>query len=279
MTEDHSLGHDGLTLAWSEQGQGAPVVLLHPGLASRKSWLAVVQDLSSDFRCITPDLPGHGRSAYDPARDAQWQTMNGVEALIRQIGPPVHLVGHSFGGTAALHLAARQPQLVTSLVLIEPVYFNLLHDAHDPAYQAHLNRMAEAGLAMGQGRWEDALDAFLAVWGTEGEAEGLPDKLRHKLVREMRLIQASEPAILHYDTPDRLHLGDLDGLSIPTLLIEGDASPPVIPAIQSLLERTLTNAERHIIAGAGHMAPVTHADKVAPLIRAFYGRLPGPQPP
>jgi pimeloyl-ACP methyl ester carboxylesterase len=55
------------------------------------------------------------------------------------------------------------------------------------------------------------------------------------------------------------------------LLVEGERSPPVVAAIQARLAERLPRAERIVVAGAGHMAPLTHPRPVAEAIHTHIG--------
>ena len=59
---------------------------------------------------------------------------------------------------------------------------------------------------------------------------------------------------------------------MPSVLIEGDQSPPMSAKVAVSLEKRLPDVERVIIKGAGHMLPVTHPDMVAEPIRALLAR-------
>ncbi len=80
------------------------------------------------WQLLVPDRPGHGRSP-DPGRPDDAQADGAIVADL--LGDGAHLVGHSFGGAVALAAAARRPDAVRSLTLIEPAMQLLAID--DPA--------------------------------------------------------------------------------------------------------------------------------------------------
>ena len=93
-----------------------PIVFLHATRLTGAQWARQVADLSDEFRCLTPDLPGHGTAADVPF------TLDGaadrVAALIeRDAGGRAIVVGLSLGAYVAMDLAARRPELVAGLVL------------------------------------------------------------------------------------------------------------------------------------------------------------------
>jgi pimeloyl-ACP methyl ester carboxylesterase len=92
-----------------DEGTGEPIVLLHCSSGSSSAWKPVIARLSEDYRALAPDLLGYGRNATWP-RDAALRLddeLAVVDAMLDLAGRPVHLVGHSYGGTVALAAAQR----------------------------------------------------------------------------------------------------------------------------------------------------------------------------
>jgi lipase len=103
----------------------APSVLLLHGVSGhgRRLQTLVQHDASqlSTRHCISPDLRGHGQSTWA----APWgleQNLLDIEELVAALAPNavIDVVGHSWGGLLALHFAARHPELVRRLVLLDP---------------------------------------------------------------------------------------------------------------------------------------------------------------
>ena len=115
---------EGADVAYAHQGtvNHPPLVFLHGWGASHKYWLHTFSGFAPRWRCVAPDLPGFGLSAK-PDRDYS------LEALARWFGsfldrlgfPRVVLVGHSMGGTIAMHFALANPARVQKLVLVNPL--------------------------------------------------------------------------------------------------------------------------------------------------------------
>ena len=126
--------------------QGPRVVLVHGGvqggLAAGERNFAVQKPLAEEgWQLIVPDRPGHGQSP-NPGRGDDAQA-DGVW-IADLLGEGAHLVGHSFGGIAALHAAALRPAAVHSLTLIEPAAHQI--GTRDPAVRRFLLRMTWAML-------------------------------------------------------------------------------------------------------------------------------------
>ena len=103
-----------------EGGAGAPLVLLHgPGEFAGK-WRAILPGLVARYRVVAPDLPAHGESdlrgrGLDGGAALAW-----LEALLERTCPsPPAIVGHVLGGAMAARFAARWPQRLSRLVLVD----------------------------------------------------------------------------------------------------------------------------------------------------------------
>ena len=255
---------------WQDYGTGAPAVLLHCALAHSSAFAGVMAGLRDRLAMRALDLPGHGRTQYDPGRDFHDQALADALAALGETGPG-HLIGHSVGGTVALRAAVRRPDLVRGLVLIEPVFFAFLADAGHPGYAAEMEASAAFAAAARARDWRAAAQTFLDRWGPPGGLDRLLPEQAAYMIARIPLVVASEPAIL--DTPaPRLRLGEIGGLAMPVLVIEGARSPAVVGQILDVIGSVLPQARRVRIAGAGHMSPVTHAAEVSDAIVQFLGR-------
>ena len=96
---------------------GPRVLALHGLTGHGKRWERLAVDQLPQARVIAPDLRGHGRAGWEPPWNFEAIVADLVSVLA---GEPAVVVGHSFGGAVALHLAARHPELVRSLVLLDP---------------------------------------------------------------------------------------------------------------------------------------------------------------
>lgn len=104
-----------------------PIVLLHGMFQNRASWQPLVSAAGGRFRFVAPDLPGFG----DSEKPGPNRYPYGVEAFSEAVADlfggleigRAHLIGHGVGGAVALHLAARHPELVARLVLIDTLCY------------------------------------------------------------------------------------------------------------------------------------------------------------
>jgi pimeloyl-ACP methyl ester carboxylesterase len=114
-------------IQYTVSGDGPPVVLLHGLASSRSDWVWLAPELNkAGYRVYMPDLMGHGESVKP--QDSALYSVRTLYALFEdwleslpESGPMV-FIGHSLGGHLAMLLARRRPQIVRSLVLIDPFF-------------------------------------------------------------------------------------------------------------------------------------------------------------
>jgi pimeloyl-ACP methyl ester carboxylesterase len=243
------------------------VIALHCSGAGGSQWRRLGEALAPDHELITPEHygcastgPWPGDRAFTLADEAA-QTI----ALIDRAGRPVHLVGHSYGGAVALHVALAHADRIASLSLYEPSAFHLLEQlgARGAAAFAEITALAETarrGVACGD--YRGAVSAFVDYWGGSGSWQALRPALRDELVRWAPKAPLDFAAALGESTP----AGAYRRLAMPVLILRGEHAPEPSRLIAAMLPRLLPRARLAVIAGAGHMGPLTHAAEVNRLI-------------
>jgi pimeloyl-ACP methyl ester carboxylesterase len=234
--------HDGLTLAYSVVGDGPqPIVFIHGATATGEFESgALAAGLGAGYRCILPDIRGHGRSDVARAVHTGEAVCADQYALIDHLeaGAP-HVVGFSYGAEIALMLELSAPGTARSLVLISP------GTGRPSDYRAprldHLYRT-----------WPFALRRL-------HEAKHGPDHWR-------RLVTA-----LHEDSVGRPEVPDdvLAGVACPVLLMAGDSDESTRQR-QGRRFAELNERARFVqVVGAGHSAHKMCPDTVREVIGDF----------
>lgn len=110
----------GTTVRYEIQGEGEPVLLLHGWGGSVESFLPLTDYLSRTRKVVALDFPGHGQSGEPPEVWSVDEFMELTVTLMRQLNiVPCDVLGHSFGGRVAICLAAKYPDMVKKLVLVD----------------------------------------------------------------------------------------------------------------------------------------------------------------
>ncbi|GAO01556.1 haloalkane dehalogenase [Anaeromyxobacter sp. PSR-1] len=269
-------------MSYREAGRGPAVVFLHGNPLSSHVWRGVIPHVAGRVRCLAPDLIGMGRSgkpdlAYRFADHARY-----LDAWFDAVDlHDVVLVGHDWGGVLAMDWAARHPDRVRGLVILE-TFLRPMRWSDWPPQGAKLFRAlrtpgAGERLALEQ-------NAFLARSLENGVKRGLseadraayaapyPDPgSRRPLLQWTREIPIDgEPAdvaavVARYD--DWL----ATSLRTPKLLLTFDApSVLVSPAVVDWARRTVAALDVVQLGPAGHHAPEDLPDDIG---RAIVGWL------
>ncbi|AHM61894.1 alpha/beta hydrolase [Flammeovirgaceae bacterium 311] len=111
----------GLRLAYTEVGQGLPLLFLH-GLGSNlTAWSKNLPFLSRHYRCLALDLPGYGKSSKEGFSPGMGFYADVVAEFLDSLAlNECFLTGHSMGGQVAIHTALRYPRRVKKLALLAP---------------------------------------------------------------------------------------------------------------------------------------------------------------
>ena len=255
---------------WRSWGDTAPeVLMIHCTLAHSGAWKGMAEALGRP--AVAFDLPSHGRSAgWDQSQDLQSQSL----AVARDfLNGPMDVIGHSFGATVALRMALETPELVRSLVLIEPVLFAAARGT--ALFDEHMERMGPMDAAFRVGDMERAAKLFTAVWGTGVAWDDLRVEQRTALTDQIPLVRAQDAALFK-DAFGILDPGRLEALPCPVLIVQGGDSPPIIGAINAALADRIPNASTLSVPGGTHMVPITHPVDVATKVHEFYAKIRQP---
>jgi pimeloyl-ACP methyl ester carboxylesterase len=249
----------GIPLNFADVGHGPTVVLLHSAAASHRQWLELIGLLAPRYRVIAPDLPGHGATPALAEGGRRADLVQVVQALTEMIGGPFHLVGHSVGASIALQGALAWHDRLLSLTLAEPASFELLRQEGDSGAWREIERLAARHVSLARlGEPEWAADFFMDYWIGRPAWGAMPPHRREAVRKTM-----SSVAIGWEDNNlESPCLADFVKVTVPTLLLRAKETTPAARAVVELLHRVLPRHELVEIAGAGHMAPLTHPQPV-----------------
>ena len=111
---------DGVRLAYDDEGSGPPLLCLHSIAHGARDFAPLRERLRTRARVIALDWPGHGRSGEDHAPTSAERYADVLAGFVAALGlRDLVVLGNSIGGAAALRFAARQPDRVRALVLVD----------------------------------------------------------------------------------------------------------------------------------------------------------------
>jgi pimeloyl-ACP methyl ester carboxylesterase len=246
---------------YDERGEGPTLVLVPGSCSTGAAWRPVIAEWQDRYRCVTTSLLGYGRtterrlaSTADMAHEADM-----LEAVVRRAAAPVHLVGHSFGGTTALAVAMRGRVPVLSLTVIEPPMPELLRHMGEHGHYAAFREMTAAYFDAFRGGNNSAISSMIDFYGGAGTFAGWPQKVRDYA------IATTTVNLLDWICAYSFHLTRpcLAKVEVPTLVLRGGAGHPAMQRATELLSQCLANGSLTTVEGAAHFMISTHAETVA----------------
>lgn len=123
------LPNSGYEIAYTDEGQGSTTIIFIHGLGSySQAWIKNVEALKSEYRCISIDLPGYGKSSKQPHSGQMTFYAGIVNELVKELNlGKVVLAGHSMGGQISITTSLIYPDIVKGLVLVAPAGFERFH--------------------------------------------------------------------------------------------------------------------------------------------------------
>ncbi len=260
---------ESVRIAYTDQGDGDPILFIHGSWDDHHSWDGVADLLSDEYRVITYDRRGHSASTTPPGQGRMGQDVSDALELIENLGlSSTHLVGHSYGASVAIELASSSPDSTKSLFIHEPPVFSLL-DGNPECIKYRksaallMNRSAEL---IEKGEIEEAARLFIEqVAFGEGSWEQIFDKAAHSAILsnvDTWLDQFRDPERLAVDVTALRHYRQRITLSTGT-----NTLPAYSQIVQQLI-RILPSLKVAEITGGGHGAHISHPTEIANAIRA-----------
>ncbi len=254
-----------------QAGSGNTVMLVHSSVSGASQWRRLIDDLKDDFHVRAVNLYGYGRTP-PWSRDVP-QTLNDqarlVEAALPSDADPVFLVGHSFGGSVAMKVAARLSDRVAGLVLLETNPFYLLEQAGRKDAFAEAVDLRDCIKEFGaRGEWSAAAERFADYWGGTGSWQRMSVERRAAFAAAIKPNYFEWDAVMNETTTAKQWARLLPR---STLLITARDTVLPIREIAAILRLACPQWTSEEIASGGHLAPLSHPELVNPLVKAFLG--------
>lgn len=241
--------------------QPTPVVGLHCSGADGRQWCGLFDRFSDGTTTLAPDLIGTASRGH---RTGSGPFMLADEAapiieMMETLPAPAHIVGHSYGGALALHIARARPDLVHSLCLYEPTLFALLRkgEAADELLYSEIQSLTQAiqnGIEEGCSNFSAQI--FTDFWGGLGAWQALSRDRRSAMVDWIAKAPSDFEALLSEPDPKYILSG-----AVPTTIIVGKHTHAHTLRIAEMLLVQADGVKLKFLDGAGHLGPFTFREK------------------
>ncbi len=248
---------------------GDPAVLVHGSFEDASTWDLVVPGFAQALAVVTYDRRGYGRSASGPRTHPVADDVADLAAVLEAADHfPAHVIGHAYGGAVAVGVARDRPELVRSVVLHEPPFFDLL--------EADPGTAGDAGRARGQLRrlrettgpgaaFEIARQVTDGIGAESGAWERMTTVERDRAARYVdRWREESEDPTK--SRPDREALRET---LVPALVTYGEESPAIERRVAETLAAELPYARVQRLPECGHAPHRTRPDLYVAVVGTF----------
>jgi pimeloyl-ACP methyl ester carboxylesterase len=274
---------DGTSVRAEAEGEGRVILILHPGMDTGKSYAQVAARLARRYRVIRLHRRQYRLDLKtDPLRGSPCTVAEEVAhvlAMVKAVGEPVFLFGHSSGATVALEALVASPLSFAGGMIYEPASVitsaDGLHLSED-----RIERNGEVGeglkrarQALVKGQPGTALGMFTQIvtgWPSflanpAGALAALVPTYRRLIPCQIDDLEAMERLGVRLDAYSELNL--------PVAMVGGERSPDSIKEMVAAVANVLPRVERIPLSGQGHACHVRDPKKLAEVMETFAKRV------
>jgi pimeloyl-ACP methyl ester carboxylesterase len=260
---------NGVRLAHETSGTGeVPLVMVHGGFESRRTWDEVVPRLGDSFSVLTYDRRGFGESEQSSGQRGFREHVADLGALIEDLDlAPAWAAGQSDGASISLRLAGERPDLLRGVIAHEPGAVSPVAD--DPAVAPMLEDLsrlvAEITEQIESGDHAGAAERFVEEALGEGLWAKFPPWFRQDVIDNTpnSLDDLSDPDMSDFD------LEWVRAFTRPALLTLGDQTAPMFALLTTKIAEAMPAAEVREFTGAGHPIQAEQPERFAEAINTF----------
>jgi 2-hydroxymuconate-semialdehyde hydrolase len=259
---------DGHRIAYIDEGEGPPLLLIHGIPSNGLMWREVIPELSKNFRVIAPDLLNYGQSEMPESADVSINAQQRILfGLLDSLGiRRANVVAHDIGGGVAQLMAVEKPERIDQLVLIDSVCFDSWPIPEFEPLQKHgaeadmglddfvemIRGFLPKGVVDPQVMTKSVIELYTKPWSTE--------KGKKAFFRNLRRLN-SEYTLAISDT--------LSQLPHSTLIIWGEKDTFQKPEYGPRLEKAIPNSKLTVIDDVGHFLLEEKPTEISELILNF----------
>ncbi|MFJ7726168.1 alpha/beta fold hydrolase [Neobacillus sp. NPDC097160] len=240
-------------LFYTVQGEGTPILFIHPPLLTSANFTYQMKELSRSFKVITFDIRGHGRSAYSEEPITYQLIAKDIEHLLNHLGiDKAFLCGYSTGGSIVLEFLLTYPNRALGGIIVSGM--SELRDGKNKTRLSIARILTKTG-AM-------PLLGLSVAWGNSNTIEIFKKMYREALKGNSKNVEQYYHSCLKYNCTNKLNT-----IQSPVLLIYGEKDKK-FHLYAKLLHEKLPNNELTFLHEK-HQIPTKSADKLNQLIHGF----------
>ncbi|MGM0413838.1 MAG: alpha/beta fold hydrolase [Bacillota bacterium] len=282
----------GEEIAYRErEGTGEKLVLIHGNMTSSKHWDILMENLPADYYLLAPDMRGFGKSTYNNRFDSLEElALDLIDLLDQKNFESFNLIGWSTGGGVAMEIAARMPDQVKKLILLESVstrgYPILKKDEKGQPVPGELLKTKEEiasdpvqVLPVLNAQENNDKETMRKIWNSLIYTDNKPEEEKYEEYLEDMMTQRNlidvDYALANFNISNQ-HNGLQPGnnkaekISAPTLILQGDQDKVVPMSMAEAIKEDLgDNAKIQILKNCGHSPLIDDMDQLIEAITKF----------
>jgi pimeloyl-ACP methyl ester carboxylesterase len=253
-----------------ETGEGPAVVFVPGSFGTPAAWRGIQKRLPEGYRFVSTSLCGYGGTEETWTLDDVLvaHQVRVIKTVAERAGGPVHLVGHSFGGTICLVAALSGDLDIASIATFKANPLAMMKE-RDPALYDSTREMSRAFEAAYDAGEADASGRIIDFWGGVGSFAAFPEVVKNYCRATTFANVLDWRSAFDFNAT----VADYAGLEMPVLLVRGAQACPEMVAITETLGACLPNETPAVIEAASHFLITTHAEECASLLAGFLGGL------
>lgn len=244
-------------------GNGQPVILLHAGIADRRSWYGVAAALQPHHNVVAYDMRGYGETT---AVTYGFTHLDDLRAVLDQVATgPVWLVGSSMGGELAIDAALSDPERVAGLVLLAPAVSGAPEPMEFDEHTGRLVQLWEVAQTSGDIDEINRIEMWLWLDGPSAP-EGRVSGPARELAIEMNAVALKNEIPEESGKSGLAAWSRLEEIRVPVTVACGDLDLPFMVSRSKELSDWLPDSRHHVLAGMAHLPYLEDPALVAELI-------------
>jgi 3-oxoadipate enol-lactonase len=252
----------GVTLHYTDEGFGEPIILIHGSPLSHEMWTPQRAVLSADYRVISPDLRGFGRSDPPHGPTTMATYADDIVALMDELGiGSATVAGMSMGGYVVMELLRRRPDRVRAIMLVAT---KMTPDT--AAGRQSRNEMIRLAQAEGADAVADKMLPIMLTEQTRTQNAELTQFVRDMMAQTpVDGIVAALGAMR--DRPDST--ATLQALELPALILVGSEDKITPPTEAEAMHKAIRGSRLETIPYAAHLLNLEQPESVNELLLSF----------
>lgn len=252
---------------YTVEGSGAPVLLVHGVGARLENWAAVAALLARNFRVVSYDLRGHGRSTKAPGPYSLELFADDAAALLDHLDiASAHVAGHSLGGMIAMMVAVRHPRRVSQLAVLS---------AAAGRTEDEQRKVMERVALIANGIPGEHFANSLSRWFTEEFRAANPELMQQYAARNKENDPACYAAAYALLASSEL-APELHRIAVPTIIVTGEHDLGSNPRMARLIHAGIRGSTLRVLPRLRHSILIEAPQRVAALLDAFFRGEPVP---